>query len=71
MNVWKLKNTVSGEIISIAKPIFKVGRHVEADLVSESNVLSRHHATLSILIDGLYVQDHKVSFLCCFQVYLK
>lgn len=58
---WKLKNIETGEIIPITKSVFKVGRNVNAEIVSESNVLSRNHALLSILIDGLYVQDNKVS----------
>lgn len=59
--IWNLKNITTGEIINVSKSIFKVGRNIKADLISESDVLSRNHATLSVLIDGLYLQDNKVS----------
>lgn len=68
LNTWKLKNTQTGQIIPIAKAAFKVGRNANADLVSETSLLSRNHATLTILIDGLYVLDHKVSIFCYFQM---
>lgn len=67
LNTWKLKNTQTGEIIPVAKAAFKVGRNANADLVSETSLLSRNHATLTILIDGLYVLDHKVSRFVIFK----
>ncbi|XP_018569596.1 probable helicase senataxin isoform X2 [Anoplophora glabripennis] len=58
-NTWCLKNIKTGEIISISKSVFRVGRNINADLTSLTNSLSRNHATFSILIDGLlYLQDN-------------
>ncbi|KAG5873401.1 hypothetical protein JTB14_017988 [Gonioctena quinquepunctata] len=57
---WSLKNLRTDEVIEVSKPIFKVGRQLQADITTELREISRNHATLSILIGGLlYVHDNK------------
>ncbi|CAG9821734.1 unnamed protein product [Phaedon cochleariae] len=62
VNNWNLKNVANEVVIIINKSVFKVGRNTQADLITDHREVSRNHATLSVLIDGLlYVTDNKSS----------
>ncbi|KAK9745933.1 AAA domain [Popillia japonica] len=54
---WSLKCICTEKIYNIDKPIFRLGRHREHDIVCSSVVISREHANFLLQDNKLFVKD--------------